>query len=193
MDRTDCRGDAVSEYDSDADRSLFREAMQDVRPLPDQERRAVVERPRPRPVPRQRHADDRQVMAELLRPPMDDADLGPERGEALSYLRPGLQRRLLRRLRRGQYSIQAELDLHGMTVAEAGSALRGFFHECHLRGVRCARIVHGKGRGSRNAGPVLKGKVDRWLRRRDDVLAFCSARRADGGTGAVYVLITGDG
>jgi DNA-nicking Smr family endonuclease len=85
--------------------------------------------------------------------------------------------------------VAAELDLHGMTSELARSALREFMAECRRRDHRCVRIIHGKGRGSSNRGPVLKGKVNRWLRQRDDVLAFCSARPVDGGTGALYVLL----
>ncbi|WP_440995356.1 Smr/MutS family protein [Arhodomonas sp. SL1] len=176
--------------DRDSDSNAFREAMRDVRRLREHGRRELY-RPRPRPVPRQRMADNDQVMDELLRPPLDDADLGAERGEALSYLRRDVHRQVLRRLRRGQYAVQGEIDLHGMTVGEASGALREFLAECHLRGIRCVRVIHGKGRRSGNDGPVLKGRVDRWLRQRDDVLAFCSARRVDGGTGAVYVLVGG--
>lgn len=174
--------------DSSDDTDLFRRAMRDVRPLrkaPGAEARA----PRPAPVPTQRHADDRAVMAELLAPAPDDTGLGPERGEALTYLRDGFPPRLLRRLRRGHFSIAAEVDLHGMTVAQAHGALTGFLSEARGRAWRCVRVVHGKGRRSSNRGPVIKGKVDRWLRRRDDVIAFCSARPVDGGTGAVYVLL----
>ncbi|MCS4503221.1 putative DNA endonuclease SmrA [wastewater metagenome] len=178
----------MSEHDRDSDPTLFREAMRDVRPLKDDGRHDAAA-PRPRPVPRQRLADNSRVMAELLRPPQDDTDLGPERGEALSYLRDDIDRRVLRRLRRGRFVIQAELDLHGMVAADAVGALRDFLQECRERDVRCVRIIHGKGRRSGNDGPVLKGKVDRWLRQRDDVLAFCSARRVDGGTGAVYALL----
>jgi DNA-nicking Smr family endonuclease len=105
------------------------------------------------------------------------------------YGRPGLQRRILRRLRRGHYSLAAELDLHGMTVPVARVALQAFLQECRRRDLRCVRIIHGKGRRSSNEGPVLKVKVDRWLRQREDVLAFCSAQPADGGTGAIYVLL----
>lgn len=178
----------MSEDDRDPDEELFRDAMRGVRPLR-HDRRAETETRRPPPIPRQRLADERAVIAELAETNRDHGDLGPERGEELVYFRAGLPRRVLRKLRRGEFSIIAELDLHGMTVATAKGALGDFLTQCRQRELHCVRIVHGKGRRSRNDGPVLKAKVDHWLRRRDDVLAFCSARPVDGGTGAVYVLL----
>jgi DNA-nicking Smr family endonuclease len=106
-----------------------------------------------------------------------------------SYARPGLQRTVMRRLRRGDYRIGAELDLHGMTADAARGELARFLREAIGRELRCVRIIHGKGLGSEGRGPVLKPRVARWLRQRDDVLAYCSARPADGGTGALYVLL----
>lgn len=95
----------------------------------------------------------------------------------------------MRRLARGGFSVQAEIDLHGMTASEAHEALAGFVEDSRARGLTCIRVVHGKGRGSGARGPVLKLKVDRWLRQWSGVLAFVSARQVDGGTGAVYVLL----
>ena len=171
--------------DHDEDRGLFRQAMADVRPLR-QDRVALRRRP-PSPVPRQRIADERQVIDELLTHEIDPDAL--ETGEELFHARPGVQRRVLRKMRRGHYRIQDELDLHGLTVPLAHAALREFLAECRLRRRRCVRVIHGKGRRSSNRGPVLKARVDRWLRQWDEVIAFCSARPADGGTGAVYVLL----
>lgn len=170
------------------DTDLFRRAMHDVKPLRKPER-AEARPSLPPPVPAQRYADDRAVMAELLAPDREQDGLGAERGEALSYLRDGYPRRLLRKLRRGQFALAAEIDLHGMTVSRAHAALSGFLAEARERSWNCVRVVHGKGRRSSNRGPVIKGKVDRWLRQRDEVIAFCSARPVDGGTGAVYVLL----
>ena len=96
---------------------------------------------------------------------------------------------MLRRLRRGEYAIRDELDLHGMTQDEARAALGAFLAEAVSQGQRCVRIIHGKGLGSGHRGPVLKSAVNRWLRRHGDVVAFSSARRNDGGTGALYVLL----
>lgn len=110
-------------------------------------------------------------------------------GDTLFFARPGLQQRIIRKLRRGQFSIGAELDMHGMIVREARNALTPFLINCRSRGIRCLRIIHGKGLSSRDGKPVLKMQLDHWLRQRLEVVAFCSARRNDGGTGAVYVLL----
>lgn len=178
----------MNDNDRDNECRLFREAMQDVEPL-NTEPQADTGAPRPAPRPAQRLADDRAVLDELRDGEMDAA-WGPERGEALSYLRPGQSRYVLRRLRRGEFSVMAELDLHGKTVGAARDELSQFLVECRFRNIRCVRIIHGKGKGSSNRGPVLKGKVDRWLRQREEVVAFCSAPSIDGGTGAVYVLLS---
>ena len=109
--------------------------------------------------------------------------------ETLFFARPGLQQRQLQRLRRGQLTCAAELDMHGMTTAIARSELMAFIAHCREQRVRCARIIHGKGNGSSHRGPVLKNMVNRWLQQRDEVLGFCSALPVHGGTGAVYVLL----
>ncbi len=171
---------------SDDERDLFRAAVADVRPLNSD--RLPVEVTPPAPVPAMRQADERQVLRDMLSDGEPDDEL-VETGDELLFSRPGLQHGVMRKLRRGQYSIGAELDLHGMTVAEARPRLAAFLHEMQLHHVRCVRIIHGKGHGSRQRRPVLKGKVSHWLQQRDEVLAFCSARSVDGGTGAVYVLL----
>lgn len=177
----------MTEPDED-DIALFREAMADVRRL--QHDRQVLRPTPPGPVAVQRLADEQQVLAELLSHDIEPEML--ETGEELLHARPGLQRRVLRKLRRGQFGIQGEIDLHGLTVAVAHVELRDYIGRCRRRGLRCVRVIHGKGRGSGNRGPVLKTAVDRWLRQWDDVIAFASARPTDGGTGAVYVLLRGD-
>jgi DNA-nicking Smr family endonuclease len=169
-----------------AEVDLFRAAVADARPLASTGR--VVTRPAPPPpVPKSRLRDERQVLADSLSDhiPWEDA----ETGEELRHLRPGLPRDTLRRLRRGQWAIRAELDLHGLTREEARAALAAFLHECRRRDLRCVRIIHGKGLGSKNREPVLKQKVRTWLMQRDDVLAFVEARPCDGGSGAVLVLL----
>jgi len=98
---------------------------------------------------------------------------------------------VLRRLRRGHWVIQEELDLHGLTVNEAHALLSSFLNQCVRRGLRCVRIVHGKGLRSKNREPVLKRKVAGWLIQREEILAYCQARQADGGSGAVVVLLKG--
>lgn len=169
----------------EAERRLFRDAVADVRRLHND--RAESHRPRPSPRPRQREADERAVMEALLDPPPDPAEV--ETGEELAYARPGVQKAVMRRLRRGHYPPRAHLDLHGKTRREAYQALVAFLEEARARGQHCVRVIHGKGRGSGTRQPVLKVAVDHWLRRRDEVLAFASAPATDGGTGAVYVLL----
>jgi DNA-nicking Smr family endonuclease len=123
----------------------------------------------------------------LLHTIFDPASM--EVGEELSYLRDGYPPKLLRQLKRGQFSVQDDLDLHQMNAAAAQASIIALLAEARRNGKRCVRIVHGKGLRSRAAGPVLKGLTDRMLRRRDDVIAFASAPAAQGGTGAVVVLL----
>ncbi|MGD2112599.1 MAG: Smr/MutS family protein [Gammaproteobacteria bacterium] len=110
-------------------------------------------------------------------------------GETLAFARPGLQQRLLHRLRRGQLPVGAELDLHGMTIPEAENEVARFLAYCSDRHIRCARIIHGKGYGSRAQAPLLKNRINNWLRQHHEVLAFHSARPEHGGSGAVHVLL----
>jgi DNA-nicking Smr family endonuclease len=134
--------------------------------------------------------DEREVILESLQDP-GRWDLDFENDEDASYVRPGLARQILRRLRRGEWLTQAELDLHGLTKVEAKHELAEFLFECKRRGVRCVRIIHGKGLRSPNREPVLKHHVRYWLAQREEVLAFSSARPVDGGSGAVVVLLKG--
>ncbi|TXI31473.1 MAG: DNA mismatch repair protein MutS [Ottowia sp.] len=142
--------------------------------------------PRP-PLPLQKLADEKQVLRDMVSDHFEPADL--ETGEHLSYSREGVQDGVLRKLKRGQYSLGAQLDLHGLTWAEARVTVHAFLSLVQRDRVHCVRIVHGKGNRSRHLGPVLKQKLNVYLRLRDDVLAFCSARPDDGGTGALYVLL----
>ncbi|PSQ93106.1 MAG: hypothetical protein BRD57_01940 [Proteobacteria bacterium SW_6_67_9] len=171
---------------TEEERRLFREAMAEVNPL-ETDRRAPDEAPRPEPRARQREADEAAARDALVTGAWDDpeADLAEE----LSHARAGVQDRVLKRLRRGRYAMQAELDLHGLTRAEAGRELAAFIHDCRSRGLTGVRIIHGKGRRSANEGPVLKPAVAGWLRQRAEVLAFATARPVDGGAGALYVLL----
>ncbi len=168
------------------DRALFRAHVGEVRRVAVTPRTDSAAR-RPAPVPRQRHADEARVVDELTTLEFDPADM--ETGEELLYRGQGLQDRQFRRLRRGQYTIQGQLDLHGFTADAARHAVSVFLTRSRQDGRRCVRIIHGKGRGSRSGRPVLKVQVNHWLRQRRDVLGFCSALPADGGTGAVYVLL----
>ena len=168
---------------------LFRASMSGVTPLPSHGR-AQHARPLPQPVPAQRLRDDRQTLKESLSH-QHPWDAGAESGEELCYLRHGVGTQVLRKLRRGHWVIQDELDLHGLTVEDAHALLVVFLNQCVRRGLRCVRVIHGKGLRSKNREPVLKRKVAGWLMRRDEILAYCQARQADGGSGAVIVLLKG--
>jgi DNA-nicking Smr family endonuclease len=169
---------------------LFRQSVGDVRRVSDDR---VPDRPTPPPPrPRQRELDEKQVMHDAMHDPfdMDAADTG----EHLSWARAGVQRRVLRKLRNGYYAVAAELDLHGMTASEARQALSEFLAEASARrGSCCVRVIHGKGRKSVSDAPVLKPMVAGWLRNRNLVLAYCSAKPSHGGTGAMYVLLRSTG
>jgi DNA-nicking Smr family endonuclease len=169
------------------DRRLFRDAIGEIRRL--EPSAAAPDRERPAPHPHMLEADEAAVPGEMLTLQFDPAWM--EVGEELSYLRQGYPPRVLRQLKRGHFSVQDDLDLHQMNIAAAQTSIVSFLAEAKQRGRRCVRIVHGKGLRSRAAGPVLKGLTDRLLRHRDDVIAFASARPAQGGTGAVIVLLKG--
>lgn len=171
------------------DSAPFEQLLPDVTPLPDHGR-VVHPRPKRKPIPVQRLRDERAALADSLSDHIT-WDIGTETGEELVYLRNGLSRQTLRKLRRGHWVIQDELDLHGLTSVEARALLVEFLNACARSGARCVRIVHGKGLRSKNREPVLKTKVANWLIQRDEVLAFCQARQADGGSGAVVVLLKG--
>jgi DNA-nicking Smr family endonuclease len=170
----------------DDDPDFFRKAMRGVRPL---RAPGSVAPPRRKPAPRARfaRAERAAVLRESLAPPARDQDIQP--GDALHFRRSGVPETVLRRLRRGDYRIEAELDLHGLTLIEARAQLREFLLAATARHMRCLRIVHGKGLRSGQRGPVLKQAVDSLLRRLDLVLAFTSAAMRDGGTGATLVLL----
>jgi DNA-nicking Smr family endonuclease len=170
---------------------LFRASVSDVTPLR-HSGKAVLERPRPRPVPEQRLRDERAALRDSLGDHVA-WEIGLETGEELSYVRNSISAQTLHKLRRGHWVIQDELDLHGLTTPEARQLLVEFLNHCARHGSRCVRIIHGKGLRSKNREPVLKHKVANWLMQRDEVLAFCQARRADGGSGAVVVLLKGGG
>lgn len=145
------------------------------------------DRPRPPPLPRHSESDAAAVMRDLDRGDFDwdsaDSD------EVTEFHRPGLQRSVLRKLRRGRYAVQDELDLHGMTVPEAKERLVAFLVHANRQRFACVRVIHGKGLSSPGKNPVLKPKVGRWLRQHGSVRAFTSAPRNDGGSGALYVLL----
>ena len=168
--------------DNDDDAGLFRDAMKGVRPLK-AGNRAQPEPRKPPPRPLQHEADEQEALREMRDGPLPDV------GEELLYRGEGIQDTAFRRLRRGAYRIDAELDLHGLRADAAKLEIVRFLAEALDRRWRVVRIIHGKGLRSKGDGPVLKQRLDGWLRSRNDVLAFCSARREHGGTGAVYVLL----
>ncbi|MFN9187167.1 MAG: Smr/MutS family protein, partial [Betaproteobacteria bacterium] len=132
--------------------------------------------------------DEQEVLADSLSDEIDALSL-LDTDDALSFAAPGIGPDVLRRLRRGEWSIQAHIDLHGHRVDEARHALGQFLRQAVRAGLRCVRVVHGKGLGSRDRQPVLKGKVRNWLVQREEVIAFCQARPIDGGSGALVVLL----
>jgi DNA-nicking Smr family endonuclease len=176
---------ATDETTAKHEADLFREIVGDVRPVAQD--RAEPHHARPRPSPQFTRAAEARVMHDALHEPFDPDQ--HETGEELLYCSPGLQHSAFRRLRRGQFVVEAELDLHGMTSPEARRAVGDFLTRSRRFGWRCVRVVHGKGLGSRHRGPVLKKRIGGWLRQREEVLGFASARPVDGGTGAVYVLL----
>ena len=176
---------AKDKPDPSDDRSLFHKAAKGARPL--KQDRVAPHKPRRKPVPQQTRRDEEEVIRSLLSDDYDPVEL--ETGEELLFMRTGIQQRVWRKFRRGQYAIEAELDLHGRVVTEARELVSDFLRNAQTQGKRCVRIIHGKGLSSEGKMPVLKGKVNSWLRQKDAVLAFCSARNNDGGTGAVYVLL----
>ena len=169
------------------ERDEFRRAVADAVPL--RFARVHHEPPPPPAIPRQSQRDAIATLADSLRG--DLLDLQLEGGDEAAWSRPGVPRGVLRDLRRGRWTRQAKLDLHGMNRDQAREAVATFLHECQRRSLRCVRIVHGKGRGSPGREPVLKGLTLGWLSQRREVLAFCQARAAEGGAGAVVVLLAG--
>ena len=159
----------------------FRRAVAGVKPLK-RARRVALRTPAPTPVPHQRKRDEAAALAESLRGPLS-ADDALDTGEELSYLREGMARETLRKLRRGHWAIQDGVDLHGLTRDQATAAAAEFLEYCLARGLRCVRIVHGKGLG------ILKARLRKWLPQRDEVLAYCQAPANEGGSGVLLLLL----
>jgi DNA-nicking Smr family endonuclease len=168
-------------------RTAFARAVGPVQVLPEQ-RRVHGHAPRPKPLPRQREADERAALREALSDEVDVESLLLT-DDGLSFRRPDLSADVVTRLRRGQWAIQAQIDLHGLRRDEAREQLAAFVRQALQRGQRCVRVVHGKGLGSPGGEPVLKGKVQRWLAQCAEVIAFTQATRAQGGAGALVVLL----
>ena len=149
---------------------------------------APARKPRPPVAARQRERDEAAVMLEAISDEFDVESLLAT-DDALSYRREGIGPEVVRKLRRGVWAIQAQLDLHGLRRDEARERLNRFVHEAKRAGLRCVRVIHGKGNGSPGREPVLKRKVQTWLVQKKEVIAFTQARASDGGTGALLVLL----
>lgn len=161
----------------------FQEAMRDVTPLAPSDR--VLLQPQQPELVRSPANQPESIDEEWS----DHIALSLAEGEAWSYLRPGLSRQILRKLRRGQWKVEAELDMHGMTKDQARQALATLLLECKQFDIRCVCIIHGRGLSSKNNEPILKYRVGNWLAQSESVLAFCQAPLALGGSGAVIVLL----
>lgn len=174
---------------AEQERRLFELSVGAVEPLRHPER-VLHDTPRPAPEPLQRQADERQVLLQAL---SDEIDIDSllDTDESLSFRREGIGVEVVRKLRRGHWSLQAQLDLHGLRRDAAREALGHFVAESARRGLRCVRVVHGKGHGSPGRQPVLKARVRRWLVQKSEVLAFVQARPSEGGAGALIVLLSG--
>ena len=149
---------------------------------------AANDRPRPEPIPRQRELDEAAVMLEAISDEFDVESL-LDTDDAMSFRRPGIGPEVVRKLRRGVWAIQAQFDLHGLRRDEAREQLAAFLRDAGRAGVRCVRVIHGKGHGSPGREPVLKGNVKRWLVQKKEVIAFTQARASEGGSGALVVLL----
>jgi DNA-nicking Smr family endonuclease len=170
-----------------AERDLFVRAAGAVKPIRDP-RRVDLAPDQPPPIAVQQQLDEQRVLQEAISDEFDAATL-LDIDDALSFRRPGIGTDVTRKLRKGGWSIQGEIDLHGLRREEAREALAGFVRDAHRRGWRCVRVVHGKGLGSPGKMPVLKGKVQSWLIQKNEVLAFVQARGDEGGAGALVVLL----
>lgn len=177
-----------------AEKELFSRAIGPVRALPAKHlpgnpgRKAQLPLAQPAPIPVQQQRDELAVMREAISDGFDVESL-LDTDEALSFRRPGMGPDVVRKLRRGGWSIQRQLDLHGLRREDARDALSAFIREAHKAGIRCVRVVHGKGLGSPGKTPVLKGRVQSWLIQKTEVIAFVQARPAEGGAGALVVLL----
>lgn len=170
-----------------AQKNLFVQAAGAVHRLPDK-RQALLKKKPPEPIATQLQLDEQAVLVEAISDGFDASSL-LETDETLSYRRPGIGIDVLQRLRKGEWAIQRQLDLHGLRSDAARDALSGFIRDAHKHGIRCVRVVHGKGLSSPGKTPVLKGKVRNWLVQKNEVLAFVQARPMEGGAGALLVLL----
>lgn len=169
---------------------MFRDSIGDIAPISRKRSVDRVEHPRqpPAPVARQTQEDEAAVLYESLSDEFDPEAL-LDTDDRLSYRRPGISQDTLLKLQRGDWVVQAQVDLHGLRRDEAREALSAFLHDAVKRGLRCVRVIHGKGLGSVGREPVLKEKVRSWLAQKNEVLAWAQAQGRDGGSGALVVLL----
>ena len=170
-----------------AEANLFINAAGAVKPLPGKPK-ALLKKKLPEAIPVQFLLDEQAALREAISDGFDASSL-LETDEHLSFRRPGIGTDVTSKLRRGDWSIQRQIDLHGLRIDDARDALSRFIRESHRQGIRCVRVVHGKGLGSPGKTPVLKSRVHSWLVQKNAVLAFVQARPADGGAGALVVLL----
>ena len=178
---------AAAARQAEADKNLFSKAVGAVTTLPD--KKQMLNKPvAVPPVAKQRQKDEEAVLRDAL---SDDFDVSTllDTDDMLSFRRPGIGPDVTHKLRKGEWSIQKEIDLHGLRSDEARLALATFIREAHKRGLRCLRVVHGKGLGSPGKTPILKSKVHSWLVQKNQVMAFVQAKPAEGGAGALVVLL----
>ena len=178
---------AAEEKKREAERQLFARAVGPVKALPDRQRASLPKAPA-EPVARQFQQDEAAALRDSLSDGFDVSTL-LDTDEALSFRRPGIGPDVTRKLRKGDWTIQREIDLHGLRSDEARVALAGFIRDAHRQGLRCVRVVHGKGLGSPGKAPVLKSRVHSWLVQKAEVVAFVQAQPAQGGAGALVVLL----
>ena len=178
---------ALAEKQAQAERHLFKRAVGAVKPLNHEPRVALAPAPA-KPLALQQQLDNDKVLKESL---SDDFDVSTllDTDDELSFRRPGIGTDVTQKLRKGHWSLQGQIDLHGMRSDEAREALGQFIRDATKRGWRCVRVVNGKGLGSPGKTPVLKGKVLRWLVQKIEVLAFVQAKASEGGAGALVVLL----
>ncbi len=178
---------ALAARKRDAESNLFVRAVGVVQRLP-AHGQVQLEGPSPAPIAHQRQKDDEAVLRDCLSDEIDASTL-LDTDDALSFRRPGIGRDVIHKLRKGDWSIQREIDLHGLRSDEARLALSEFIRQAQRQGLRCLRVVHGKGLGSPGKTPVLKSKVHSWLVQKNQVMAFVQAKPAEGGAGALLVLL----
>jgi DNA-nicking Smr family endonuclease len=171
----------------EAQRNLFQAAVGKVKRLPDRGLANLAPKP-PAPIPKQQQLDEQAAYQEAISDEVDITTL-LDTDDQLSFRRPGVGPDVAQKLRKGKWSIQRQIDLHGMRTDEARETLTAFIRDAHKQGIRCVRVVHGKGLGSPGKAPVLKEKVHRWLVQKAEVVAFVQAQPAQGGAGALVVLL----